>query len=268
MNLDCIYILNLDRLKYRYDEVLNRLNSIGINKKNQKIIRWSAIDGSKDLPYSKEIYSSEYENKHDYLKKMNETLQKYNYLSKKINEQIFMKPGQIGCYYSFIQIIKDAKNNMYERILILEDDVYFTSDFKEKLNKLLYKKNDIIYLGNSHRYWNNKNSINSFYCPEKNSKENKNLVEYPLGCLARNEERNNSFLGNFGIVLNKSAFDTILEYAYPMRYPIDVYFGKLYFNNLLNVAFLKNHIVYVDYKEGITHTSSLLKNGTKYKEYH
>ena len=49
-------------------------------------------------------------------------------------------PGAWGCYQSHLEIIKDAKKNNYEKILILEDDVAaddnFVSLFSQKVKDL------------------------------------------------------------------------------------------------------------------------------------
>ena len=108
MIADCIYVLGLERLKERAQDVIERLNKLELNSSNQKIVWWKAIDGSTELPLGKEVYNtSDNSKKQELIKEMNSVLQEHKYLSKKI--PIPMKPGQIGVYASFINIIRDAK---------------------------------------------------------------------------------------------------------------------------------------------------------------
>jgi len=267
MHWDCIYILNLDRMKHKYKEVLERLDKLGITKLNTNIIRWKGFDGSTKLPFSKDIYKTDdFNKKKQFLTKMNTTLEENNVVSKKrIND---FKPGQIGVYLSFIQIIEHAKQNKYKKILVLEDDVFFVSDFIKQYEEVNDMKQDIIFLGTSHKYWNKKNKTDKnvrWYCPEKiiNDKQ----VEYPKGCLhSTNPKLNNSFLGTFGYVLNQSAYSKILKEAIPMRYAFDVFIGKLFNEKKITVAFLKNPIIYVDFNDTRTsHTGSLQLDGSENK---
>lgn len=265
MIVDCIYILGLERLKEQKDAVIRRLKALGINESNQKIVWWKAVDGSKEFPFSEEIYKAEdNQKKHEYIKKMNDKLKELNYLSKNIPYP--MKPGQIGCYASFMNIIKDARKNKYKNIIYLEDDVLFTEDFIKQINFTKTLDKDIVYLGSHHEYWNQlyKKDQSAYYrCPSKRIDDK--LIEYPVGCLAKDiEDRDNSFLGTFGMFIRDTAYDIILKYAYPMRYAVDVYIGKLYYNDLISNIHLKNPIVYVDYSNAISQTSGLNYKGQKY----
>jgi GR25 family glycosyltransferase involved in LPS biosynthesis len=255
MYWDCIYILNLDRIKHKYEEVLERLFQVGITPLNTTIVRWRGLDGSTKLPFSKEIYSiDDIDRKKDLLKKMNTDLQKKKIISENVKTNF--RPGQIGVYLSFIQIIEHAIINNYKKILILEDDVFFVSDFIKKYQEVNDMKQDIIFLGTSHKYWNKKNKTDknvSWYCPEKIIDNTR--VDYPLGCinLKNDEELNNGFLGTFGYVLNESAYSKILKDAMPMRYSFDIFIGKLFNKKKITVAFLKD----------TTPTSVLLAKGSE-----
>ena len=46
-------------MKHRYFEVLERLEKLGITTANTNIVRLEGIDGSKVLPFSKEIYGTD-----------------------------------------------------------------------------------------------------------------------------------------------------------------------------------------------------------------
>lgn len=58
--------------------------------------------------------------------------------------------GSVGCKLSHIEILKLARTNLYENILILEDDVEFRGSFNKiriGIEELGDKRWDIIYLG-------------------------------------------------------------------------------------------------------------------------
>ena len=66
--------------------------------------------------------------------------------------------GQWGCLMSHIKVLKDALNNHYERIIILEDDVIFREPWNvilEKIKKINNSKIKLIYLGCSQHSWKN-----------------------------------------------------------------------------------------------------------------
>ena len=126
---DKIYCLNLDRRKDKWVSVKKRFNELQIN-----VERFSAIDGNTLTE---------------------EELIKYD----KINKY------EIGCTLSHYQIIKNAKENNYKRILIFEDDVLFIDDFhllfRDKISKLENWK--LFYLGGSQWQWGDIEFINGFY---------------------------------------------------------------------------------------------------------
>ena len=66
--------------------------------------------------------------------------------------------GQWGCLHSHINIIKNAIQQNYNSIIILEDDIILTQDIHSKINKLrefieLHNNWNIIYLGASQHNW-------------------------------------------------------------------------------------------------------------------
>lgn len=127
---DHIYVLNLPRRTDKRARVESTLKSIGIT--NYEF--FDGIDGSKF---------------HD----------------KKTHR---INPGELGCYLSHVEIMKDALSRGFERILIFEDDII---PHKYNLHSLIYgvpKDWDIMYLGASD--WNfhkngaqNTNFKNNYY---------------------------------------------------------------------------------------------------------
>ena len=49
----------------------------------------------------------------------------------------FTSIGARGCFMSHLGVLKDAESNQYKRILILEDDVDFSEDFKDRFTMVL-----------------------------------------------------------------------------------------------------------------------------------
>ncbi len=247
MYWDCIYILNLDRIRHKYEEVLERLFYVGITPLNTTIVRWKGLDQVEKLPFGKQIYDTDDLNiKKLFLAKMNNVLQQDNYISEKRIDDF--KPDEISIYLSFIRMIKDAKKKKYKKILILKDDVFFTSDFLESYTEIKELKEDIIFLGSSHNYWNKKKeeiSKSVWFCPEK--KISDKIVSYPEGCMnSSNPKLNHSFLGTYGFVINSTAYSEIIKHSMPMRYVFGVYLGKLCKKKKLTAAFLKKPIIYLE----------------------
>lgn len=127
---DHIYCLNLDRRSDKWETVNRRFLELKIN-----VERLSAVDGNL-IP--------------DYVLQQYEKINKY----------------AVGCILSHYKIIEDAKNNKYNRILILEDDVLFIENFNDNFTKFISQiKNDwkLLYLGASQHEWNGINVSRGYY---------------------------------------------------------------------------------------------------------
>ena len=64
-----------------------------------------------------------------------------------------LMPGEVGCYMSHFNILKDANQNNYKSILVLEDDVVFVDDMIDKFfegYKHIPSDWEMIYLGCNH----------------------------------------------------------------------------------------------------------------------
>jgi GR25 family glycosyltransferase involved in LPS biosynthesis len=198
-------------MKLKYQEVLERLFQVGITPLNTTIIRWTGLDGSKKLPFGKEIYSiDDIDKKIELIKKMNTVLKEKNIISKKIKKNF--TPEQIGIYLSFIQMIEHAKHNKYSKVLMLEDDVFFHSDFIKISKEIKDKKEDVIFFGS-----------------EK-------IIDTKL---------NNRLSSTFAYSVSMNAYDKILKDSMPMRYVLDIYLAKLFDKNKITVLFYKNPPVYL-----------------------
>lgn len=105
---DKIYIMNLERRKDRRIITQELLHYFNIRA---EFI--SSFDGNKNImDYNRDVYS------------------------KKINV------GEYGYIRSMLKIFEDAKKHKYDKILVLEDDIYIHKDFNNKFNEIL--ENDII----------------------------------------------------------------------------------------------------------------------------
>jgi hypothetical protein len=114
------YVVNLDRRPDRWE----------IFKKNATEIdnyeRFSAVDGKliKNSTQLQQIFES-----NDY----------------------YMRRGMVGCLLSHIKIYTELINSEYNYFTILEDDVEFTPDFKNKFDNIMTQVNnknwDLIFLG-------------------------------------------------------------------------------------------------------------------------
>jgi GR25 family glycosyltransferase involved in LPS biosynthesis len=63
-----------------------------------------------------------------------------------------LKPGELGLIMTNLKIIEDAKKNNYSKILILEDDCFFTDEILNIQNyfDMLPKDWDMLYMGGNH----------------------------------------------------------------------------------------------------------------------
>lgn len=131
--VDKIYLINLERRQDRFKKIYNKLSKFNI-----KFERFSAIDGSKIGVRDEWIQLLE-------------------------NGSKISSPGAYGCLMSHLQIIKQAKQNKFSKILIFEDDIIFHKEFNNELRKINNVPHDasIIYLGASQFKSANKNFINS-----------------------------------------------------------------------------------------------------------
>jgi len=112
--------------------------------------------------YFDKIYYINLERRKDRNQECIDELKKYNIIAERfnaINGESIIKSnwvhslGAIGCLESHLQIIKNAKENKYNNILILEDDVIFDDNIEgifENYYKQLDKNWDILYLSGNH----------------------------------------------------------------------------------------------------------------------
>ncbi len=113
--------------------------------------------------------------------------------------------GQLGCLLSHLEILKDAKKNNYESILILEDDIivskYYDNNTLLKISEY-FKKHDFIYVGAGQHNWDN-------------------IIINKDSYIANNTT------GTFAYIVQKNMYDRLIKELYKLKKPIDQYYIDL-----------------------------------------
>lgn len=112
--------------------------------------------------------------------------------------------GNLGLLYSNIEIIKNAKENNFKKILILEDDFDLIDDFSVRFEEYinsLPQDWDMLYFGGNHLY--PPTPVNNYF-----SKVHHTYTTHMIG-------------------LNSNMYDVILEVLPRVKKPIDVYYAEL-----------------------------------------
>jgi len=91
-----------------------------------------------------------------------------------------MTTGEIGCLCSHLEVIKHAKVNNYKKILIFEDDVHLSKDFKEKIILIQKLRWKMVYLGASQYDWTDVDPSSGFYLSKKSLGTFAYAVDYTL----------------------------------------------------------------------------------------
>lgn len=123
--MDQIYLINLERCKDRLDHFTKEVNRCNLPKDKIKIFK--AIDGNSH------IFTEEEER-----------------IFEKANNNDFDINRIKACFLSHYYVLKDIEKNKYKKCLVLEDDVRFVDDVKERLDDLfdhLDLKWNFIYIG-------------------------------------------------------------------------------------------------------------------------
>lgn len=108
--------------------------------------------------------------------------------------------GAFGHVHSMINIINDAIDKNYKKILLLEPDIYFINNFNSIVEKYLLLDYKLLYFGASQHNWNDvdKNrNINGYYAAK------------------------NTY-GTFAIGIDSTVFQEYLEELNKLQYPSDL----------------------------------------------
>lgn len=187
---DSYFFLNKFDVKYNFSNLMLNFNF------NENIFR--------DV-FLKNVFLINLEKRPDRLNKMNVLLNYHNInytrinaidgtlLADEFNNIKNTKITSLGAYGNLltnIEIIKMAKKNNYQYIVIFEDDLIFHKQFNEKLKNISLIPNDwkILYFGSSQRVGTiNKIKKNKYYYKAQQSR------------------------GTFAIIINHSIFDELIE---------------------------------------------------------
>ena len=169
------YIVNLDRRPDRWEKFVSNSKELNFLKYE----RFSAVDGSK----------------------IESTTQLQRIFN---NNDYNMKVGMVGCFMSHVKLYIDLIESDCEAYCILEDDIEFCPDFKNKFLNVceqLKKTNwDLFYLGHHFR---NKNDKDTFYDKDKMPVIEKANV---YKCFQT------SFGGTIGYLITKSGAQKLLDF--------------------------------------------------------
>lgn len=176
--VDHIFVLNLDARTDRLKQVTDHLDSLGINN-------WERFPGIK-------VNISRYPN--NLYNKMHRRNQPY------IN-------GSLGCRLSMTAMLKLARKRGYKNIMILEDDVIFTSTELSHIDKAISYLNtlnrwDILYLG-----------ANNVTVPL-------NIPNHPYVAKVKRSYATHAY------IVNHKAFDKIINETEKFSGEIDVYYAE------------------------------------------
>lgn len=117
-----------------------------------------------------------------------------------------IKKGEFGHLSSFINILSDAKKNNYERILVLEPDIYFCENFSAILDsyELFISNTDILYLGCTQNKYYSEDTW-----PKIKILEDRYYHAYKT-------------LGTFAISISNNLYDEIIKVLKTFSAPTDV----------------------------------------------
>jgi len=141
-NFDCVYVISLDKTEEYKQDAIKRLDESGIQYESIAFIE--GVDGRNPNPgFNFKPW--------DGWKKDNEEELKTLALEKQFrnNPSWYLRditPGEIGCVLSHIKCWKDAYENKFDSILILEEDFYPSEKFNQIIISTLPKW-DLIHLG-------------------------------------------------------------------------------------------------------------------------
>jgi GR25 family glycosyltransferase involved in LPS biosynthesis len=131
-----------------------------------------------------------------------------------------LKPGELGCMFSHLGIIQNAKENNIESVLIFEDDVEFAEDFNNlfyEYMKQVPKDWQLLYLGGNHSLCNI--HMRTHDIPPVQISENVYKINRAFSCHA--------------YAVRKDMYDIIIEKASQASYniPIDVLYSQLQYDS-------------------------------------
>ena len=143
--VDNVYVMNLERESFKYEIVRRKLDEKSI--KHQRFIGVDGYDGDISLKEKMNAFKNlldAYENSELWEPI---TLSAINNL--KVGTGAYRSSGALGCLLSIRNIIQDAIDNKYKKILIFQDDIYFHKEFEERMERLtpVIESSVVVHLG-------------------------------------------------------------------------------------------------------------------------
>lgn len=118
-----------------------------MSRRLRRLKKQDNLLNDENIDFMDQIYYINLAHRHDRKNQIESQINKLNLPSEKITriEAIKHQRGEIGCGLSHIKALKEAKDNNYDNIVILEDDfeiITNTALFKKKLNYFYNKYMD------------------------------------------------------------------------------------------------------------------------------
>jgi glycosyl transferase family 25 len=203
LRIDKYYVINLKTSTDRLNIIMAQAKTAGI-----ELTRYDAINGKQINLFDK---SNKYLNR--------------------LPINLIKQPGSIGCAMSHIYLWENIATGSDENVVILEDDVIISSNFKEMLNNCLAQLPnnwDICFLGNINTY---------------GIQLSDNVIKMIGG-----DKQN---LGTQGYIINKRGINKLLNCMTPVKYTIDTQ---------LTTYCIDNFNSYTIYPHIISHNIDLLSD--------
>lgn len=191
--IDKIYFINLDNSKERLKLMLEQEK-----KHNLNLIRFPAVNGR-------------LLNKDELIKKGEVVINKYN-----------MTLSEIGCAMSGLNLYKKIKKDNDNIVLILEDDIIISDNFKSNLNKY-YKEFpedwDIISLSGNNIY-------------------GEKISEHILKPIYNKNHMNHTNTGAQALLINKKGINKLISMMKVIDTPLDMVMSENCVENKINIYYI------------------------------
>jgi len=200
--IDKIYVINLQKQHLKKEKCLIQFKNNNIT--NYKFIQ--AVDTVSNNCVYNNLYNKVIEN-------MTEEFIKNNFTK-----------GAMGCLLSHIECLKDAKQNNYKNILILEDDFIIIKNFDNELNTLIDNISDdwdFIYLGKKQGDPECVIDINDNIHNNKEFFDTKQINNYVY-------RPNYKTWATHALLIKNTIFDDIIRFQEEILGPIDLMLMTLY----------------------------------------
>lgn len=238
-------ILNLDHLQKRYQKTVQEITGTYLDFNTT---RCSAVNGF-DLEHANQLEKfvnkhgyDDVTKRHDLYHKIMVPLQETGIID--TNYIGIVKPGAIGNYMSWANILKRITENNNDYTIVLEDDILISDkkQFNMQYDKLfseLPPDFDVIYMGTS--------VFSKIHCTRYNGSLNKITSD------------TTQISGLYGIIISRKAAIKLIKNWLPMKSESDIEFTNRIIKRELDAYHTVSDIVQVDYDR--SYTASAVKKG-------